>query len=374
MKKLTLLLFCICFFTIQENFAQINANGSLVSGGINRTFSYHLPTGTPACNLPVLIAFHGDGGNGAGFQNYAGFDALADAQNFIVVYPDAALVGGSLQFNKYADNSPGFGTAGDTGFGTNPDPNAPDDVLFTSDLITYFSDTYKINRNKVYATGHSGGAFMCYFLSLALPNKIAAIAPVAGSLWINSNYANNRFLAANYVQVPILHLHSKGDPVVTPPIVPYPKTPNYVWPLSQYSGGTCSNYGTYTTTALNVNADSLTFCSTGKKVALIMTKDATHGWPTAVNAQQKIWDFVKNFSLTTFSLSSCTATNTSAQSNNWTNTATWLAGQIPVSSSNIVISPNQTVTLPVNQQITIKSINLRGSLKFQNNSVFKITN
>jgi endoglucanase len=79
---------------------------------------------------------------------------LANTQNFIVVYPNAALTGGSLQFNKYADAAPSFGTTGDPGFGTIGDPNAPDDVLFTSDLINYLSTTYQINRNRVYATGH----------------------------------------------------------------------------------------------------------------------------------------------------------------------------------------------------------------------------
>jgi endoglucanase len=116
---------------VSKTFCQINGSASIVSDGRTRTFSYHLPTGSPACNLPLMIAFHGDGGNGAGFQSYAGFDALANTENFIVVYPDAALTGGSLQFNKYADTAPGFGTTSDPSFGGTGDPNAPDDVLFT---------------------------------------------------------------------------------------------------------------------------------------------------------------------------------------------------------------------------------------------------
>jgi endoglucanase len=308
MKKYTLFSLLVLSMLCPRTFAQVNGTGSITSGGIMRTFAYHLPAASPACNLPVLLAFHGDGGTGAGFQSYAGFDALANTNNFIVVYPDAKLVGGSLQFNKYADAAPGFGTAGDPSFGTSPDPNAPDDVQFTSDLIDYLYTTYNINRNRVYATGHSGGGFMSYFLGVALTNKIAAIAPVAASLWINSAYSTNRFSTANYVQVPVLHIHSKGDGTVTPPIVPYPKTPAYVWPLTQFSGSTCSNWNTYTTTAINTNADMLTFCATGKEVRLIVTKDATHGWPTAVSAPQQIWDFVKNFSITTNPATVCNNT------------------------------------------------------------------
>ena len=274
----------------------VNGTGNLISGGRTRTFSYHLPS-NPMNNLPLVIAYHGDGGTGAGFQGYAGLDALANTQNFIVVYPDAVSVGGSIQFNKYADNAPGFGTAGDTS-GPNPaDPNAPDDVLFTSDLINYFAQTYHINQNRVYVTGHSGGGFMCYFLSMALPNKIAAFAPVAASLWVNNSYSSAYFTAANYKPVPILHIHSKGDPTVTPPIVPYPKTPAFVWPLSNYAGFNCGNGNTYTTTAFNPTVDSLTFCSTGKKVVLLMTKDATHNWSSQFNVAQTIWNFVKSYQL-----------------------------------------------------------------------------
>ena len=354
----------------QQIFAQTNGTGSIVSGGRTRIFSYHLPTtGTQVCNLPVLLAFHGDGGTGAGFQSYAGFDALANTQNFIVVYPDAQLTGGSLQFNKYADNAPGFGTTGDPNFGGIGDPNAPDDVLFTSDLIAYLSSTYQINRNRVYATGHSGGAFMCYFLAVALANKIAAIAPLAGSLWINNSYSTNRFTTANYIPIPVLHIHSKGDPVVTPPIVPYPQAQNYVWPLSQFSGGTCGNYGTYTTTAINANADLLTFCNTGKKVQLIVTKDATHGWSTAVVPQNEIWNFVKNFSLTTFSTTAC-----SSQTGQWQTATTWESITLPTSTNDVLIKSMNIITLPINQTIQVKSLNLRGELKALSGSIFRVGN
>ncbi|MFD2933371.1 glycoside hydrolase family 9 protein [Spirosoma flavum] len=279
----------------------VNSTGKLVSGGRARTFSYHLPSNLYKDNLPLVIAYHGDGGTGASFQAYAGLDVLANTQNFITVYPDAVSVGGGIQFNKYADKAPGFGTTGDSNGPAPADPKAPDDVLFTSDLIDYFAQNYRINRNRVYVTGHSGGGFMCYYLSMALPNKIAAFAPVAASLWGNDTYLNTYFTATNYTPVPILHIHSKGDPTVTPPIVPYPKTPAYAWPLSTYAGLNCNNWGTYSTTAFNPNVDSLTFCGSGKKVVLLMTKDATHGWSSQFNVAQTIWSFFKNYQLNTFS-------------------------------------------------------------------------
>jgi endoglucanase len=365
----TTIIFLFFGFLFQDNFAQINGTASLVSGGRTRTFAYHLPTGSPVCNLPLIIGFHGDGGNGAGFQSYAGFDALANTENFIVVYPDAQLTGGSLQFNKYADTAPGFGTTGDPGFGGIGDPNAPDDVLFTSDLIDYFSSIYKINRNKVYATGHSGGGFMCYFLSVALANKITAIAPVAGSLWINNAYAINRFSSPNFVRIPIIHLHSQGDPVVESP-----NAANSLWPVSQFaSSSSCNNPYSPTTTVINVNADLLTFCNMGKKVVFIKTKDATHSWPSAVNPQQEIWNFVKNYSLTAYPTSNCTNTNQSAQTGNWTSTPTWVGATIPISTNYVTIQSTHIVTLPVSPQI-INGLYLRGKIILPSGGSLKIGN
>lgn len=278
----------------------ISGSASIISGGRTRTFRYHLPDHLPKDNLPLVIVYHGDGGNGVGIENYSGFDALADSQNFIVIYPDAVSVGGGIQFNKYADNATGFGSAGDND-GPNPaDPNAPDDVLFTSDLIDNFYQKYRINRNRVYATGHSGGGFMAYFLSIAIPNKIAAIAPVAASLWANQAFFNTYINGNQFKAIPILHIHSKGDNVVDCPIIPYPKGPDYVYPLSSFAYRSCGNGNNYTTNAFNANVDSLTFCSTPKKIALLITKDATHGWSSQFNVAQTIWRFFKNYSLNSF--------------------------------------------------------------------------
>ncbi|GAB4021620.1 glycoside hydrolase family 9 protein [Spirosoma koreense] len=293
-------LFVISFFVSWMAWSQtpVNSSGSLTSGGRARTFSYHLPDTPSGNNLPLIIAFHGDGGTGAGLQAIAGLDAVANTHNFIVAYPNAVNVGGSLQFNKYADTAPGFGTAGDAN-GPNPaDPNAPDDVLFTSDLIEYFVQTYHINRNRVYVTGLSGGGFMCYFLSMALPGKIAAFAPVAASLWGNDAYLNAYFVTGAYTPVPVLHIHSAGDPVVDPPIQPYPHAlPYYAWPLFKYAYLNCGNENTYTTNPLNSNVDSLTFCGSGKKVVLFMTKDAAHEWSSKFNVAQTIWNFVNKYQL-----------------------------------------------------------------------------
>jgi poly(3-hydroxybutyrate) depolymerase len=317
MKKIY---FAILLFITQLSFAQLdlnlkkgrfqnatNINGVDGTGSIpvtsslqtnsprTRTFTYHLPAAAPDCNKPLLIVLHGDGGTGAGIMAYAGFNALADTENFLAVYPDAGNTLWGVQFNKYADNVAGFAGI--------PDPNAADDETFIANLIDYFFNTYGIDRSRVYVTGHSGGAFMAYSLVLSniTKNKIAAIAPVAASVWGDGPYINAQSTVANYSPTAIMHLHCTAD--VT---VPFPGvSPTYTWPLSIFSGPACGN-PPVDSIVINTDVVKLIYCSTGKKIELIKLKRASlgHGWPTLANAgfagATEIWNFVKTYSKGTY--------------------------------------------------------------------------
>jgi poly(3-hydroxybutyrate) depolymerase len=129
MKSLTYL---IVLLLTTLAFAQQDKTVTIVSGGIQRTFDVHLPSMNPAQNLPVLICYHGSGGTSAGMAATSGFNALADQNNFIAVYPQSLLINNSvLEWNVYVDDKPGHAGAGD--------PNAPDDILFTRDMIAKLS-------------------------------------------------------------------------------------------------------------------------------------------------------------------------------------------------------------------------------------------
>ena len=306
--KLLFLLLCICIhgfaqqnensrkYRLQANQATTGFTGTSsiqVSSSLQtnnprtRSFSYHLPVNAPDCNRPLLIVLHGDGGTGAGIQSYTGFDAIADAQNFLVTYPDAASTIWGFQFNKYADNVAGFAGI--------PDPNAADDVQYISDLIDYFFNTYGIDRSRVYVTGHSGGAFMAYHLILAdlTKTKIAAIAPVAASVWGDGPFINAQTTVANYSPTAIMHLHCPSDPTVTFPAV----GATYTWPLSIFSTPACGNPAPVTT-VINAEVDRLSYCPSGNKIELIKLKRASlgHGWPTTANSNfngaGEIWSFL----------------------------------------------------------------------------------
>jgi poly(3-hydroxybutyrate) depolymerase len=290
MGKITYSLVGAFICMMNMNYA-IDGNGNIISGGINRTFSYHAPGGSIGPNLPVMIVMHGDGGNGTGIQAVCGFDAIADANNFLVIYPDAV----SGAWNRYVDDVPG-----DAGLGN---PGAPDDVLFISDLIDHLCSTYQVNANKVYASGHSAGGFMAYHLSVMLTNKIAAFGPVSASLWGDNAFITDYF-ANDYVDVPVVHIHGDADFVVDYPDPDFTPVAYEEWPLSGFSSANCGNNTYISNTTVVTNVQSIIFCTgslTEKKVELVRIMGMGHTWPNIAgfNAASYIWNFCNQYQITT---------------------------------------------------------------------------
>lgn len=113
---------------------------------------------------PLVLNFHGTSSDPINQEVLTKFGKLGQQKQFIVVSPLALFTrkdGGPITWN--VDYELG-----------------PDDVLFVSHLIEHLSNTYNIDSNRVYAAGFSGGARMSSRLACEMPQKIAAIAPVAG--------------------------------------------------------------------------------------------------------------------------------------------------------------------------------------------------
>jgi polyhydroxybutyrate depolymerase len=79
-------------------------------------------------------------------------------------------------------------------------------VGYVSKLLDNLATLVKVDRKRVYATGMSNGAMMCYRLAAELSDKIAAIATVAGTMAID-DFRPLR-------PVPVLHFHGTKDGLV----------------------------------------------------------------------------------------------------------------------------------------------------------------
>jgi polyhydroxybutyrate depolymerase len=117
---------------------------------------------------PLLLVLHGGGehaGEMPGITEH-GFERIAEQSDAVVVYPEAVD-------GNWRDDREGLGAA-------EASPRV-DDVAFLRALIKAEHDTAAIDPERIYATGISSGALMCFRLAREAP-ELAAIAAVAGLL------------------------------------------------------------------------------------------------------------------------------------------------------------------------------------------------
>jgi len=149
-------------------------NGSIQHDGLQRKYIIHIPSsydGTEA--VPVIFVLHGGSGTVESVQNFTQMNPVSDREGFIVVYPQ------------------GYGQSGMGGFtwadgrGTSADRLGVDDVGFINSLIEEVKSEYTINRNKIYLTGFSNGAFMTQKIACEMNAQIAAIASLGSTMDVN---------------------------------------------------------------------------------------------------------------------------------------------------------------------------------------------
>jgi polyhydroxybutyrate depolymerase len=175
-----------------------DTTGSIVVGGLKRTYLIHIPAAVSNRSMPILIALHGGGGDGESMINLTdgGFDRLSDKKGFIVAYPD----GIEKHWNDGRNET-------ETDYETHKENT--DDVGFISALIDNLIKKFNADAKRVYVTGMSNGAIMSYRLGCELSGKIAAIAPVAGN--IPENLIPHCMPAR---PLAVLAINSDNDPLV----------------------------------------------------------------------------------------------------------------------------------------------------------------
>jgi polyhydroxybutyrate depolymerase len=177
-----------------------------------RTYWVHVPpTYDTRKKTPVVLALHGATMSAKVMEDFSGLNQKADDARFIVVYPNGT---GPSPF-LLTWNSGGF-----TPFFALSKPN---DVAFIAKVLDDLEGILNVDKSRVYATGISNGAMMCYRLAAELSERIAAIAPVSGTMAIEKYEPKYR--------VPVLHIHGTADMLVpfdgsSPKIAAFMKFPS----------------------------------------------------------------------------------------------------------------------------------------------------
>ena len=293
MKLLAFLTLVLFGFPIISN-AQLST-GSFMHDGIQRDYVVYVPTSYNGNNaVPLVLNFHGFGGNGGNQMTATNFQPIADTAGFIVVCPSGTPLSG-IGPNHW--NVGGW-----------TQTSTIDDIGFASALIDTIAANYNIELTRVYSTGFSNGGFFSHRLACELPNRIAAIAPVSGTFTpqMEQNCSPSH-------PTPVLHIHGTSDAVV-----PYNGTSG--------NGGmtavdtvinfwvnynNCSNTPTSTNIPnTNTNDGSTvehfvyTGGTSGTQVELMKIDSGGHTWPgnpggnQDINGSLEIWKFFSRYSNT----------------------------------------------------------------------------
>lgn len=249
---------------------------------------------------PAVIVLHGGMGNAAAMRANSGFDAVARANGFMVIYAEGTGFGN----DRHAWN---------TGFLMRRLVQKADDIAYFDILIDRLVQDYGADSTRICMTGGSNGGMMTFVYATARPERLAAIAPVVASMF--------SFEQTPSVPLPILIINGARDAEV--PLkggmsenllvrraqeAPYKPLSEVVqfWVKANRSQATAtvSTTGSVTTTRYPAGPD-------GAVTEFVLDAEGGHGWPgsqsrrggnspiAAFSGAERVWQFFRDQQRTT---------------------------------------------------------------------------
>ena len=154
--------------TTSESLAQQPTLEKWKVKGVERAALVFAPSVTGAASAPLILVFHGHGGNMRG---------AAANMRFQNAWPEAIVV-----YMQGLPTRTKIDPAGDKP-GWEADPGSADhnrDVDFVDAVLGTLRQRFPVDDQRIYATGFSNGAFFSYALLAMRGGTLAAVAPVAG--------------------------------------------------------------------------------------------------------------------------------------------------------------------------------------------------
>lgn len=280
---------------------------SLIVDNQERTYLLFVPECyTEEKNLPLVLMFHGGGGSAIGVSRDTGWSNKAEDECLLVVYPD----GLPEERDRPAtfSRNPRLWNDGSGRFNQDVD-----DVVYIRQLLAVLQADLKIDPKRIFAAGFSNGASMTFFAAIEMEGVFAAVAPVAGSLWINGFQLDK--------PVSLLYLTGTEDPLNPmeggPPALlrgdnepggdkPKPPVQNHI--NSWVKALNCNLTPEILEDSDWLKGISFNGCREGTEVQFYTLIGAGHHWPGGIvnlpeiyvgkkidklNAVDLIWDFFK---------------------------------------------------------------------------------
>lgn len=247
---------CVAFYSRNRD------NGGFVSAGEERTYRLYVPTSyNPTRLTPLVISLHGGGLWGAAQMDMSGWNAVADRQGLLVVYPS------------------GLGGAGPRAWRAGQEEGSSKDVRFIAELIDTLKASYNVDPARIYADGFSNGGGMAFVLSCTLSDRIAAIGLVASAQFRPWSACRDQR------PVPMIAFHGTDDR-----FTPYhggsswvagshvfPSIPTFVAGWARRNR--CGASPIESAVADDVERREYTGCANDAQVVLYTIKGGGHTWP-----------------------------------------------------------------------------------------------
>ena len=250
----------------------------IAADSMQRSYLLHVPPGFSATEPAALVfVFHGLAEDGFYMSVVTGMNEIADANGFLVVYPNGTAPPGPLSWNA----------SGCCGYALN---NRVDEPAFIRGILDDLARNFSIDPKRVYAAGFSNGALLSYRLGCEMSDTFAAIAPVAGLLSQNPCRPDH--------PVSVIHIHGDGD--VSVPYrgggmnpstgLPFPSVDRGIAAWVRLDG--CADTPERSQLGIVVHT-MYTSCRNGTAVELYVVKGLGHIWPppSILPASRIIWEF-----------------------------------------------------------------------------------
>jgi len=161
-----------------------------------RPYSKFIPSSySKEMSLPLVVLLHGYGATGAMQESYMKFESVAETNKFILVYPDGTLDSSGRRFWNATDACCGF-------------LSAVADEAYLLSVLEEMESNYSIDAKRIYFVGHSNGGFMSYRMACKHPDRIAAIASLAGASFFKATDCGAKS------SVSVLQVHGTKDATI----------------------------------------------------------------------------------------------------------------------------------------------------------------
>lgn len=266
---------------------------TLASSGKQRIYRLHIPANASG-EMPLVLALHGGGGNSATMVSVSHWVETADAEGFIVAFPE----GVGRMANRATWNAGGCCAYAMT--------SGSQDIAFIRDLIDHLSAQYPVDPDRVYMVGLSNGGMLTNRAGALLGDKLTAIGTVVAGMFEDQPVPE--------APIPVIAISALHDDVVpygggmspvsmvarsqSAPFLPAPESAAR-WARWNGCGETPSQSEAGTVITARYQG-----CEDGANVVFVTLEEGGHGWPggptrregalpasDAVDATDVLWDF-----------------------------------------------------------------------------------